>query len=68
MNLTSSQWIEFDKRYPQAASYINRCSLVNEYRHLTNYELLNLLNDWQKNRLNELRQFEKDTQQDFLNE
>ena len=54
--LTSENWIEFEKKYPDAMAFIRTCELKNEYRYLKDNEYI--LNDWQKARFLELEKLE----------
>ena len=63
MNLTPDQFTEAFRRFPGLESYMNRCSLMNEYRYLSVNEYI--LNAWQKNRLAELRQYKADNLGEF---
>lgn len=63
MNLTESQYRELYRRFPGIDSFLNRCSVVNEYRYLCDNEYI--LNDWQKGRLAELRGYEVDFNMSF---
>jgi hypothetical protein len=58
MNLTPEQYQTMCRRYPGIESYLARCQVHNEYRHLSNWEEKGLLNDWQTGRLADLREIE----------
>jgi hypothetical protein len=59
VNLTPEQHQTMLRRYPGIESYLVRCQVHNEYRHLLNWETLGLLNDWQTRRLADLREMEQ---------
>jgi hypothetical protein len=59
MNLTPEQYAEMVRRYPGIESYLARCQVHNEYRHLLKWESKSLLNDWQTRRLADLREMEQ---------
>lgn len=50
---TSRDMSEFKEKHPDAHQFLLNKSLFNEYRHLETNSII--LNDWQKNRLEELR-------------
>jgi len=52
MSLTEDQAIQFRNQFPDAASFLTRCELENEFNHLSTTKCT--LNDWQKKRLKEL--------------
>lgn len=49
---TNRDMAEFEKQFPEAYAFLNRRSLMNEYRHLATNEII--LNDWEKRRMTEL--------------
>lgn len=57
MNLTTEQLNVVYRRFPGLQAYMNRCTLTNEFKYLTTNE--HILNDWQKNRLAELRGYKE---------
>ena len=64
--LNSEQMKEFERRYQGAVSYMLACQVINEYRYLNDNEYI--LNDWQKNRLAELRRMEAEFGRNILEE
>ena len=58
MTLTPEQYTKAFELFPGLEAYMNRCSLMNEYRYLSTNEYI--LNDWQNKRLAELRQYKAD--------
>lgn len=63
MNLTPEQYTKAFELFPGLEAYMNRCSLMNEFKYLTMNEYI--LNDWQKKRLAELRQYKADKLGEF---
>jgi hypothetical protein len=57
---TDRDMVEFQEKYPSAYAFLLNRSLFNEYRHLETNDII--LNDWQKNRLDELRKLFKYTE------
>ena len=57
MPMTSDQHEKLQHDYPEAAAFILRCELENEYTCLKNARYT--LNNWQQNRLNELDELYK---------
>lgn len=52
-HITASDWAVLEEKYPDASSYLLRCSLIGEWEDLLHYDP-KTLNDWQIKRLNEL--------------
>lgn len=59
--LTGVDWEQFYKDFPDAYRFLTCHSLRRELDHLTNWEGKGLLNQWQKNRLAELREWNRIT-------
>lgn len=66
MSLTTEQWNIAYRKFPGLMSFVINCDLHNEYKLLVRYEALNLLNNHQKNRLAELREFKRNCQRDLM--
>jgi len=57
--ITSEQWQEFNGKFPEARQWLISASIKSELEHLENIKDTNYFNDWQKNRLAELRECKK---------
>ena len=57
MNLTPDQYSQMCREFPGIEGYINRCRLQNEFAHLERNEYI--LNQFQKDRLDFLRDYRK---------
>ena len=59
VGLNEHDELEFERRFPEAMSFIRHCQLIQELDQLECGELRGQLNTWGKNRLEELRAWKK---------
>jgi hypothetical protein len=53
--ISQEAYQEFEEKHPAAAAFLLHHSLRGELEHLLSQEHFDLLSDWQKNRLEELK-------------